>query len=398
MGIKKFFKKIFGEEVPEKKEEVKKISLSEVDDLLHKKENELREDKIKTIEIVKLEISDAIKELGEKIENLDKVDVDSIKSPEKVKLVVKENLKKYVEDVEKFKVNLLNLSEEKNKNLSDFFSDLDSAFLNFDKKSRINYEKATILVGKEVAQIRETLKKLYKQIKDIFEENKYVISKLDSIHLVSENHRKIKKADNFVSSLKKKENALSEEIKNIEGENEKIFEEIEEFKKSEKYSEILKKKEMVESLKSELDRGIYSLKDMIDFKYLGNIFHVNEKKMEVLKEHKEKFSDCFYKNLCAELIRLIKETNYENKEKIVEKLDELKGKHSKIKEIEKSIGSDFIKNMSEKIERNKLKVKDIEKEKEKIQKNIDKVVERREEIFNELKNECKKLNFSVKED
>jgi len=388
MGFTDFLKKVFRKKVErEKPENPDGIPLNEVNKWVKDKGDKIKSEEEKIIKAVQIKISGAIKELDEKIKDLEVVNVNSIKSEEKIKLIVKENLKKYLEDVSKFAHNLSGFSdlpETGGKNLSRFFTNLERLFLEFEKRSYKNYEKATILIGKEAGEVRRTIKRLYDQLKKVFEENKGIIDILNSISDIREIQGKVSNLSRFISDLEKKKYFLDEKIKSIKEQNKKINEEIEEIKKSKEYSEWLKEKGQIEPLRREVEREIFSLKNMIDFRHLGNTFHVDEKKMHIVKLHKENFPEHFEKDQYSRILALINETSHKNKQEISEKIDQIRKEKEKITEMENSIKRDPLKEKFSGIEKNSMEIKSLENEKEKIQKSYEKTEEKRKKFLEKI--------------
>jgi len=188
----------------------------------------------------------------------------------------------------------------------------------------------------------------------------------------------------FISDLEKKKYFLDEKIKSIKEQNKKINEEIEEIKKSKEYSEWLKEKGQIEPLRREVEREIFSLKNMIDFRHLGNTFHVDEKKMHIVKLHKENFPEHFEKDQYSRILALINETSHKNKQEISEKIDQIRKEKEKITEMENSIKRDPLKEKFSGIEKNSMEIKSLENEKEKIQKSYEKTEEKRKKFLEKI--------------
>jgi len=65
-------------------------------------------------------------------------------------------------------------------------------------------------------------------------------------------------------------------IKNIKESDKKILKDIEKIKKSKSYIENLKKQEEIKLDEKELEKEVYKLKEIIDFKALAGIFHTKK--------------------------------------------------------------------------------------------------------------------------
>ena len=76
---------------------------------------------------------------------------------------------KYIESVEDFIERLNNLEEPK---LGKFIEKINKIYFDFNKRSFKNYERATILIGKEMASIKEGVRVFSKSLLKTYEENK----------------------------------------------------------------------------------------------------------------------------------------------------------------------------------------------------------------------------------
>ena len=86
---------------------------------------------------------------------------------------------------------------------------INSSFSRFNENSGKSYERATILIGKEMGNIRETLKKFSKDILETYNENKETLSFSKKINLIKS---KIKENE----EIKNKLNEMEEDIEIIE--------------------------------------------------------------------------------------------------------------------------------------------------------------------------------------
>ena len=177
MGIFDFLKKIVKtnnvEEIA-----IEKLVFSEIEGWIERKirENEIKEKEI--LFVVGEKIGDFIKELREKIVILRGFDVEARKDKDNIKNVVINSREKYIESVEDLIERLNNLEEPK---LEKFIEKINKIFFDFNKSSFRNYEMTTILIGKEMAGIRDSLKTFSKKLVEIFGENKNIVGLSRSI-------------------------------------------------------------------------------------------------------------------------------------------------------------------------------------------------------------------------
>jgi len=99
----------------------------------------------------------------------------------------------------------------------------------------------------------------------------------------------------------------------IKESDKETLKEIEKIKKSKSYIENLKKQEEIKLDEKELEKEVYKLKEIIDFKALAGMFHTDEKKMVVVKEYKKNFQVTFQEDNGARILSLINEAELNNK-------------------------------------------------------------------------------------
>lgn len=395
MSLSNFFKKLFGKErISENKEEIaKEIPFNELENAIEDKKLELETQQREIISSIKNLFSEFLNELAEKIEILQNFDLESKKAEAKLKLIVKENLSQYISNLQEL---IKRLSELEEKGLEELTKKANKIFSEFDKRSYLNYEKATILIGKEIAEVKEAVKKCYNSLKKIFEENSNLIFSLDSIPILKNNLKEIGKFNAFISELNNKINFLEKKIKEISEKNKKFLLEIEEIKKSEEYEKNLKKEKEINALKEELEREIYFLKDQIDFKALGREFHSDEKKMRIIKHCKENFASYFEnESEFQKLIILINEAKL-NFNKISEIRNSLKDKKEKISRAGDLLKENSVKDLLSEIEKNSSEIEMLNLEKEKIMKNNEKIEQKIKNLKEETIQKALKINLEVK--
>ena len=382
MGLWDWFRKKEIEEV-----KVEKLSPEEIDGWFSKEKADIENKEREFLKLVQERVNKLVKELEEEISALKNVKVEEIRAEEKIKLVVKENLNNYTGYLEKLTGRLKEIKEEK-----EIIEKINSVFEDFKKKSAMSYEKATFLVGKEIENVKESIRNFFREIEKTLKENQELIDKskiFSSVEMKMERANEIKKlkeeTERAIKECDDDSTNLKERVKN----NEK---EIEEIKNSRKFIEEEKKRRELEEKMQESDIEISKLREIIDFKALAKFYHSFEKEMNIIKEHKENFREQFSKTNGQEVLDLISESKMQdvgilNKiEKIRElkkDIDEVAIEHFGIEEIEneiKKINSEIA------IANNKKFAE--EKKCEKLEKSL-------EDINNSLKGELLKINVKV---
>lgn len=395
MGFIRFLGGIIGKKkIQENKNEIlKEVSFNEFENQIEDKKLELESKERNIISSIKNLFSETLNELADKITILEEIDINSKKAETKLKLIVKENLIQYVSNIRELTKKLSNLQE---KSLEELIEKCNRIFLDFDKRSYSNYEKATILIGREIAEVKEIIRKRYNSLKDIFEKNQNIIFSLNLISILKNSLKDTNQLEIFVSELNSKIELLNKKAKEIQEKNTKLLLKIEETKKSKNYLENLKKKKEIESLRKELEREIYLLKDKIDFKALGREFHADGDKMESIRYCKENFLKCFYNEAeFRKIINLISEAKL-SKEEISKEITSLKNKKAEISKIENTLKKDPTEDLLSEIEKNNPEIEVINIEKEKMLKNITRIEEKIITLKEGIAQESVKLGLSIK--
>ena len=390
MRIFNFFKKIVKEK---KTEEIvkEKLVFSEIEDWIKNKikENELKEKEI--LIIIKDEIRKLTKELEEKIVILESVDIEAKKEKEEIKGIVNNSRKDYIKSVENFLENLDNLETNE---LEKFIKKINKIFLDFNKSSYKNYERATILIGKEMGDIKKSLKVFSRELIKTFDESKRVIDSFKRISLIKSKLDVFPSINKTLEKISETILSLNEKIKHKEEENKKLSEEIEKIKKSGNYLEHLKNKKKIESLKEELKNDIFSLKQLLDFKALANFFHINKEQMIILKNHKENFQENFQKDNGKMIIDLLDEAKLNNNA-ILEKVNLIKTKIEKISNYEKELKEDKTQRLYSKIKEVMIEIDNLKIMKVKDEKRDEKIKTNKKELIDLLKQELDKMNVEL---
>ena len=387
MGIFDFLKK-------EKEKEIisEKLTFSEIEDWIERKR---KENEIEERELV-ISIKDRIKnldnELKIKLSLLDEIDIESRKEDGRIKRVVSNSRIQYIGAVNNLMANLENLKET---SFPDFVKKIDRALSEFNKTSFKNYERTTILIGKEMADIKEEVKSFSKDLVEIFNSNKEISELSQRIGLIKSKLNLLDSTEKNKIGIKKTIISLDEKIKQDEKENQRCLTEIEKIKQSENYKNMLEKKEKLNILKEEFREKILTLKQLIDFKALTNFFHTNEKQMNILKEYKTDFYTNFEQDNGKRILDLLEESKL-NTNIISERENLIKSKKEILENYEKEIEKDETHNLNYKIEKITIEIENLKIEKVKERKRKEKLNINKEELTSSLKQELGKINIEIK--
>ncbi len=390
MGLFNFLKKIL-ENKEEPKVEQEKIAFSEIGNWIEKKRKEIEVREKEVLILVQEKIDVFIKELKEKIDIAEKVDIESKKVEDRIKFVSDEGRKKYIESANDFIENLENLEKVELEKLTERINKI---FLDFNKSSHMNYERATILIGKEMGNIKKSLKVFSGDLIKIFEENKDIIDSLKKFSFIELELNKIIETDKTLGKIDEAVISLDKKVIEKKEENKKILEEIEKIKKSEDYVKDLERQEKIKLLEEELDKNLVDLKQVIDFKALANFFHVFEKQMKIVKLHRDYFQTEFRKDDGESIVKLLNEAKLNN-DKISEKIKQIKEKKEEIEKEKQEVKKDGIEELYSATTKIILEIGNLNNEKERDEKRREKLKVIKEELVEDVKEEVEKLGGEV---
>ncbi len=398
MKLFDFLKKLIKNKKKEEQEESeknKKITFSELRFWI---ENKIKEIETKEEEIFSLikDKTDAIfKEIKIKINIAKSFDVNLKKADDRIKKIVEEGRKKYLESVEDLLDFLNNLKKDRFENILAF---IDKSFLDFNKKSHLSYERATVLIGKEMSEIKESLKDFSKDLIKIFNENQNLIDSSKRVSFIELKLKLLEKNKKEIEEINLEIISLYKERSNKEKEREEMLVEIEKIKKSAEYLEMKEKEEKIKILKDELGKEIFSLKQTIDFKALGNFYHIFEEEMNLVNAYKENFQINFQKDNGKDILRLLEGAKLNNKN-ISDKVNKIYNKKEEILNLEEKFENEKIKNqtneLSSKITKRSFEIEDLKNKKLKEEKRLENLKTNKEEIIKEIKESLEKLGFEM---
>jgi hypothetical protein len=390
MGFFDFLKKITKEEVEEKPQE--EIEFKDIEKYIKEKEREIELRNEETFKLIQDKIKQFTGEIKEKVIILEKLDVNAKKAEEKFKQIVKEGRKTYIYSLNHFLEKLESIKKEKPEVL---FNKIDNIFLEFNKNTHLSYHRTTILIGKEIAVINESITSLSKELLEIFNNRKPDIELTKKFSLILDKLNNLKESDKNTEKLKQEFHLINQKLKESKEIEKKIEKKIEEIKESKEYSENIEKIEKVNIKEKELNKEILKLKESIDFKTLSNIFHVDDKKMNLVKNFKDDFKDNFQKDKGKTILGLINETNL-NQEKILEKINQINEIQKEIDVYRNEIPDNPLLSLEKDKEGLILEIENLNKEIIYEEKKQERVKETKEEIISSIKQEFEKIKVTIK--
>ena len=378
-----------------KKNEKEKVSLSSLGTWVESKVKDLRAKEKEIISFIQKKIEFLSDELKEKIRAVNSFDVDSKKEKDRIKSAVEEGREKYLESVEHLVESLNSLKKER---LEETIADTDRIFSDFNKRSERSYERATILIGKEMGEIKESLKAFSRNLIKVFDENKNFVESSRTISLIKLKLSQFEKIEQEVQKIEKEIISISNKMAEKEKENREILFEIDIVKKSSEYLKKQEKQEKIKLFRKELEKDISDLRQLIDFKALANFYHIFEDKIQVVKAHRDDFQTNFQKDDGKDILKLLETAKLNNKN-ISDKLSQIYKKKEEILGIETELENEKNKDRMDELHsantKAVLEIDDLKNKKSKEEKRLEKLKEDKEKIISELKEGLKKFGVGL---
>ena len=390
MGIFDFLRKLT-QSTKAEKPELEKVSLSNLGAWTESKIKDLKAKEKETLALIQKKVEFLADELKEKINAAESFDINLKKEEDKIKSSVEEGRKKYLESVISIINNLNSLKKE---SLEKTIADTDKIFSDFNKRSRMSYERATILIGKEMAEIKESLKAFSGDLIKIFDENKGLIESSRTVFLIKLKLIQFEKIEQERQKIDREIIVLNNKITEKEKESGEILAKIDAIKKSPEYLEKQERQEKIKLFKNELEKDIYDLGQLIDFKALGNFYHIFENEMQIVKAHRDDFQVNFQKDWGRSILSLLETAKLNNKN-ISDKLNQMHKKKEEILKLETDLENEKNKNKTNELysgsTKTILEIGDSKNKKSREEKRLEKLKEDKEKIINELKESLEKL-------
>jgi len=396
MSILNFIKKLI--KTKETAEHPRKIALNELGSWVQEKKTESQEEVSNFLNIIQTKTSQLVEELNEKIPTLKKINLNEKKVEERIKFIVKENLDNYTYYLEKLTTNLENLKDLEDPNPNIPLENLNNIFLDFDKKSRTSFEKATFIIGKELGSIRDSIAEFSHNLQKTIKENQILIDNSKIISSTEEKLEKTNKLRDIETEINKNVEQLKKRIEFLNGQIKDSEKDIEEIKQSEEYNKEKETEQEIEENKEQLKKEIYKLKDMIDFKKLTNICHSSEKDMAIIKDYNQNFPTAFEKDDGTNLLKLLDETRATNLNPASQKIKHIIKMRKEIEDSEDNleleecakivIKEKAVKNQKQEIEDSENKISRENKKQEKLQVN-------KQDVISQIKEKLATINLEL---
>jgi hypothetical protein len=261
-------------------------------------------------------------DIGGLINNLKQVDLSKRKEYDKIKVAVKQNLELYIFYLDKLSKDLKKLED------GDLGKHIDKIFLilnDFNKASYAPFEKATFLIGKEMAAARNAVMAFAQDMNRIVEDNKTFFEEAKLINQVNNLVKEAVQAEALSKDAEFKIANFGEKIKSLREEHENTKKEIDNVKNSEDYKKDSEEKEDYIRKQNLLEKELQLIRQKTELKSLAKVFHHDKKKSHLIKEYSNDFKKALKSDETLEIVRMVEE---------VQKIDisSLKGIQEKLAE------------------------------------------------------------------
>jgi len=389
MGFTNFFKKIIRKEpTVEYKPTIKELTFNEIKDLIKNKETEINTREKEVFVLIKNRASSFVRDINHKVRNLESTDVESKDTNERIKSIVKTNLNKYIEHVKKLIEEIDNLNED---NFEHFIKWVNNLFIDFEKKSYVNYHRAVFLIGQDLIDIRKNIADFSKSLISILDKNKEIIGSSRQIHAIQQKIKQVFEANEVIKGFDERINLLNDKTKDLEKINQTLDNKIKEIKENKSHKENIRHKEKIKETEKNLKEEIHEFKGLIDFKELGNIFHSEEKKTKIIRAYKERFEETYLEDNGASIFLLLDEAKL-NTSGISLKIKQINTKREELIVQESTIKKDETEDLLIEINKIKLEIEKLKTEKDDDLKKSEKIKQQREKIISSIKQELAKMN------
>ncbi len=390
MVFNKLFEKIFKKE-KDSKTSKKEISFEETETWIISEKEKTKNTEKEILNTIENKKKQFLEEIKENIKNIEELDVDSKDADKRIKKIVKKNVNEYLVRVKKLTENINKLDEN---SFEAFINTINNNFIDFEKKSILNYEKAIFLIDKPLVDLRKTIADFSNFLIKVFEKNKDIISVSRKLSFVQEKVQEIKVFNKKLLETNENIKQIDEKIKNLEQENKKILENIKNIKEDKEYIENLEKIEDIKKEETKLKKELLNLKEMIDFKALGNIFHIDENKIKVIKNYKDDFEKHYLNDNGDNILKLLDDAKL-NSSEIIFKANHINNIQKEIIRKKATINKDKTKDLLVDIDKNKKEIENLSLEKMNEHKKYKKTEIAKEELIVYLKKTLDYFNIKL---
>jgi hypothetical protein len=382
MGILDFFKK----KQPSEKE---KINLEELRSFLSDKKKSIKKRHDVFLDLIEQKKSLVIQDLEKNISVLEKIDLKDKKVEDRIKLIVMENLGYYINNLKKLTENLKETEKS-----GDIIEELNKLFFNFEKRSNMNFQKATFLIGREMEAVKNIINNFFDYLKKTIGDNRELIEEMKILSFADSKAEELKKIEETKKEITQIINRINKEISQLKELLKETEKSLEKSKKSKELEEETQKEKELKEKQQALNIQILKLKEYLDFKSLASVFHSNEKKMKIIKSLQDNFIESVERDNGESIVSLLAEAG--------KNTSEAKEKIFKILELKKQAEIPFvklkekgIKELENEIKRMNYDLNALEQTRQRESKALEKHDENKNSLISELKEKLIGINIEL---
>jgi len=294
--------RIFGKKKTEEKV-IENISFEQVFGKIEEKCKEIVEKDYQ----IKKSISDSINnfenQLKESIKILEKIDLAERKEYQHIKRITLDNLRLYIDHLRNL---IFNLKKIENLESQSYLNRIVVLLNDFNKTSEPYFERATILIGKELGTVKDLIRDFGNSIINISNENSSFFKQRDLNKqvktLIDEwkaNNSSLEALEDNINKLKENLNLSQKNSLGIKQKTQEVIESLE-------HKKDIEEKENYDKNLNELEKEIREIKQRIDFKLLAKYFHYDLKISKIIKDYSENFKIAIENDKALEIQEIIK--------------------------------------------------------------------------------------------
>jgi len=340
---------------------------------------------------IRQELNDLINHFKENLVILEKVDLKDKKVEDRVKFIVRENFEKYLVQFEKL---IKTLEALEINDYKESIAKLNNIFADFEKRTFLNFEKSTFLIGKELGAVKDSIADFFNSINKLLKEKKEFVDSYEVVNSIEDKLASI----NAIEITKKEIHNNTEEnekkIKSKKQEEKDNLDNIVKIKESKEYKSEKEKEKEIEKQNIVLEKEIYSIKQSIDFKSLSTIFHSNDKYMKIINDHRHNFKEYFYKDPDS-FIKILNEAGLSSEKSRIKDLVEKHKEFEKLKHNASKIEIKKIDSIENYIKTLLSDIRLFEEEIIKENKRLEKLDENKDQIIGLIKAQLGKININL---
>jgi len=321
-------------------------------------------------------------ETKQRISKLKLLNMDNKKEEQKWKDTVMINLRYYIFSLEKL---IEDLEKIETKETEKYIKTIQFIFNRFSKGSRGIYEKATVLIGEELAEVRSVTNNFVEEFNKKLELNKEDLEGKNLIRIIQDNLKELEEAKKIQKQIEDSIADFERKIAKIKEERQLSEKNYEEYKKSNESKTFIEAQEKIKQENKIIDEDVLKLKESVNLKNLAGYFHNDSKKNNIIKKYSKNFSGSLKEDFAFGIISLLKEANQAFDE---EKIKALRQRILEQKNLAEDAKISEFNSLLLKLDRElKYENDEIEKEKEKILK----FEEKQKQIFAKIEETSKKI-------